>query len=262
MAQRVAPVHPARVEVPPAPFGRYRPRWWREVVFVGVLYGLYSLVRNAAPTQVAAAERNAAGVLRLEHLLRLDIEHHVNSFVAAVPAIAVPANYYYATLHFIVTASVLVWLFVARPRDYRAARTVLLVMTLLALVGYWLFPLAPPRLTPGEGFVDTVRTFGTWGVAPSAIVASASNQYAAMPSMHVGWALWSGLTVARYAPRRTVRALGLAYPVATLLVVVATGNHFVLDAVGALLVFGVATVVAGWLDRLPPDASRADPLAS
>ena len=132
-------------------------------------------------------------------------------------------------------------------------------MTLLALVGYWLYPLAPPRLAPGDGFIDTVRMLGTWGVAPSDIVASASNQYAAMPSMHVGWALWSGLTIARFAPRPTVRALGLLYPFVTFLVVIVTGNHFVLDAVGALLVFGLATVTATCLDRRSVGTSRADP---
>jgi len=81
-------------------------------------------------------------------------------------------------------------------------------MTLLALVGYWLYPLAPPRLMPGGGFVDTVRSWGTWGVAASEPVTSASNQYAAMPSMHVGWALWCGVIVARHVRRPAVQALG------------------------------------------------------
>jgi len=238
-----------------------RPRWWREVAFVGIVYFLYSLVRNAAPSRVLAAEHNTSVVMAVEHALHLDVEHAVNSFVAGLSAVAVPANYYYATLHFIVTGGVLLWMFAARPRDYRSSRTVLLVMTLLALVGYWLFPLAPPRLTPGEGFVDTVRAFGTWGVSPDTVVASASNQYAAMPSMHVGWALWSGTTLARYARRPVVRALGIAYPFATLFVVIATGNHFVLDAVGALLAFVLGTVAAASLIRMPALSTGTEPVS-
>ena len=116
-------------------------------------------------------------------------------------------------------------------------------MTLLALVGYWLYLLAPPRLMPGGGFVDTVRSWGTWGVAASEPVNSASNQYAAMPSMHVGWALRCGVIVARHVRRPAVQALGMLYPVVTLLVVVVTGNHFVLDAAGAVVAF-VAAVAA------------------
>lgn len=249
-------------ELPRAVAGRERPRLWPELAFIAVLYGLYSMVRNAAPEQVALAERNATAIMHLEHLLRLDVELRVNTFVAGLPALAVPANYYYATLHFVVTGGVLVWMYLARPRAYRTARTVLLTMTLLALVGYWLYPLAPPRLTPGAGFVDTVRTFSTWGVAPSAVVQTASNQYAAMPSMHVGWALWSGLAIARNARRTVTRILGALYPVVTLVVVVATGNHFVLDAVGALFVFALATVAAASLARMVARSPASVPLAT
>lgn len=262
MALRSSPLALRDPEVLRDARGTERPRWWRELAFIGILYGLYSMVRNAAPTQVRVAERNAASVIHLEHVLHLDVEHRINAFVASVEHLAVPANYYYATLHFIVTGSVLVWLFVARPRDYRKSRTVLLVMTLLALVGYWLYPLAPPRLTPGEGFIDTVRALGTWGVAPSTVVESASNQYAAMPSMHVGWALWSGLTIARFSRRPVVRALGVVYPFVTLVVVIATGNHYVLDAVGALLVFGLATATASSLASMSVVAAQLDPLTS
>ncbi|RYV52990.1 phosphatase PAP2 family protein [Pengzhenrongella frigida] len=220
-----------------------RPRWWRELSFVGVIYLAYSLIRNGAPEQVARAQDNARSIVHLEHLFGLDVEHGINAFVASLPALAIPANYYYATLHLAVTMSVLAWLYAVRSPEYRRARSVLLTMTLLALVGYWLFPLAPPRLMTGGDFVDTVRSFSTWGVAPSAPISTASNQYAAMPSMHVGWALWSGITLAQLARTPLLRGLGAAYPATTLLVVVATGNHFLLDAVAALVLFVVAIVI-------------------
>ncbi|QTE28191.1 phosphatase PAP2 family protein [Pengzhenrongella sicca] len=220
-----------------------RPRWWRELALLTPVYLLYSLIRNAVPERIDVAEANAHWILRVEDLVGLDVERWINAVAASHRVLAVPANYYYATLHFTVTASVLCWLYLAKPAHYLRARSVLLTMTVLALAGYYLFPLAPPRLTEGAGFVDTVRVFETWGNAASAPVVSASNQYAAMPSMHVGWALWSGVLIAQLARRPLVRALGILYPVATLLVVVATGNHFVLDAVAALLLFVVSRVV-------------------
>ena len=231
-----------------------RPAWWYELGFLGGLYLLYSLIRNAAPTRTALAEQNAASVMHLERILSLDIEQRANAFAASVHPLVVGANYYYSTLHFIVTGAVLVWVYVARPRQYRRVRSVLLGMTLLALAGYWLFPLAPPRLTTGYGFIDTVRVFGVWGATGSEPVVSVSNQYAAMPSMHVGWALWAGLTLAVLARRRLVRVLGASYPVLTFVVVVLTANHFVLDAVGAVLVFAVA---AGAVQLTSPE--RAGP---
>lgn len=236
----VSRVRRGQLRKPGRPNGDGRPAWWYELGFLGGLYLLYSLIRNAAPTRSALAEQNAASVLHLERILSLDIEQRANAFAASVHPLVVGANYYYSTLHFIVTGSVLVWVYVARPRQYRRVRSVLLGMTLLALAGYWLFPLAPPRLTTGYGFIDTVRVFGVWGSTGSEPVVSVSNQYAAMPSMHVGWALWAGLTLAVLARRRLVRVLGALYPVLTFVVVVLTANHFVLDAVGAVLVFAVA----------------------
>lgn len=214
--------------------------WWRELVFLGLVYLLYSVIRNAAPSHVGRAQLNATTILDLEGSLGLDVERSLNLRVGHLEWLAVPANYYYATMHFAVTLAVLVWLYRRRPHAYRTARGVLLAMTLLALIGYWLYPLAPPRLMPGGGFVDTVRIWGTWGVAASEPVTSASNQYAAMPSMHVGWALWCGVVVARNVRRPAFQTLGLLYPAVTLLVVVVTGNHFVLDAAGAVVAFAVA----------------------
>ncbi|WP_024287931.1 phosphatase PAP2 family protein [Cellulomonas sp. KRMCY2] len=238
----------------PGHVGSTRPRLWPELAFLGIVYLLYSVVRNAAPSRVARAVQNAHDILDLERLLGLDVEHSLNTMTTAIPAIAVPANVYYGTLHFAVTGAVLVWVYVSRPHAYRKARGVLLVMTLLALVGYWLYPLAPPRLTPGEGYVDTMRTLGIWGVAPSDLVVSASNQYAAMPSMHIGWSLWSGLVLVRHTARPVLRVLGALYPAVTLLVVVVTGNHYVLDAVGAVIVLVVAVgIVAATADLVTVD---------
>ncbi|MFE4455366.1 phosphatase PAP2 family protein [Streptomyces sp. NPDC056796] len=229
-----------------------RPRLWFEILLIAVSYWLYSLVRNAVPEQKAAALLNADRVWSFEQTLGLGFERAVNHAVNSVTWLIVSMNYYYATLHFIVTISVLVWLFRRHPGRYGAARLALFATTAVALLGYYVFPLAPPRLMHGGGFVDTVMLHETWGSMASGNFKHMSNQYAAMPSMHIGWSLWCGLTVCALAKAPWARILGALYPVATLVVIVATANHFWLDAVGgmACLAFGIAVSYA-WYGALP-----------
>ncbi len=202
---------------------------------IGLCYWAYTLTRNAVPEHETAAVHRAEAVLRIERALHVNVELTVNHAVASVRWLATGMNYYYATLHFVVTIGVLVWLYVRRPAHYRAASTTLYTTTALALVGFYLFALAPPRLLPGSGFVDTVAVLHTWGSFASGDVAELSNQYAAMPSLHIAWSLWSAVTIYRLARARWARALAVAYPVATLAVILGTANHFVFDALGGVL---------------------------
>jgi hypothetical protein len=228
-----------------------RPRIWFEIVLIALSYWTYSLIRNAVPEQRAAALRNADWIWQAEQVLGIAVERAVNNAVNGVTWLIVSMNYYYATLHFVVTIGVLVWLFRRHPGRYGATRTVIFATTGVALVGYYLFPLAPPRLM-NAGFVDTVQVHGTWGSMASGNLADMSNQYAAMPSMHVGWAVWCGITLAMLAKPLWVRVLGALYPVTTLVVIVATANHFWLDAVGGLLCLGFGYGLAyTWYGRLP-----------
>ncbi|MFD5041856.1 phosphatase PAP2 family protein [Streptomyces sp. NPDC058378] len=229
-----------------------RPRLWFEILLIAVSYWLYSLVRNAVPEQKAEALRNADWIWSLEHTFGLAFEESVNRAVNSVTWLIVSMNYYYATLHFIVTIGVLIWLFRRHPGRYAAARLILFATTAVALLGYYVFPLAPPRLMRGGGFVDTVMLHQTWGSMASGNFKHMSNQYAAMPSMHIGWSLWCGLTICVLATAPWARILGALYPVATLIVIVATANHFWLDAVGgmACLAFGI-TLSYAWYGSLP-----------
>jgi PAP2 superfamily len=226
-----------------------RPPLVGEVVLVVVSYVLYSAVRNGVPTHETAALERAVSLLAFEAALGIDIELSVNRAFAAVQWLIVGVNYYYATLHFVVTIGVLFWLYCRQPTHYRAARTVLYATNAVALLGFYLYPLAPPRLLPGYGYVDTVKVFDTWGSMASGDVASVSNQFAAMPSLHLGWSLWCGVAITMLARRRLVRVLGAAYPATTLVVIVATANHFVLDAVGGAVAlaagFGIQWVFTG-----------------
>lgn len=250
MATTAEPDAPADPDAPARLLPWWRRGWARELLVVVAVYVAYSLTRNLIPGQVAQAQANARDLLEAERALGLDVELGINLWGAGIPLLIVPLNYYYATLHLSVTALVMVWLYRRRYAVYARARNVLLTMTLMALVCYWLYPLAPPRLMTGEPYVDTVKEYVLWGFTPSDDLVALSNQYAAMPSMHVGWSIWVGVVLVRQARTRLVRALGVAYPVVTTFVVMVTANHFVLDAVAAVAFFGAAVVVTDVVTRM------------
>jgi hypothetical protein len=244
-----------------------RPLWWQELVIIGLGYWLYSLGRNAVPEQATIALRHGRSVQHLQDVLHLNWELSVNHFVARNEWLAQVMDYYYATLHFVVTIGVMVWLFVKSPHLYRGARTVLFTTTLIALLGFYLYPLAPPRLLPHYGYIDTLLKFHTWGSLADPKVAAHSNQYAAMPSLHIAWALWCGLSIFMCAQRLWVRLLALVYPLGTFLVIIGTANHFIIDAVGGAAIlaaaFGIQWLLSGHGAFTPaydaPDFGRPDP---
>ncbi|ACU72246.1 hypothetical protein Caci_3339 [Catenulispora acidiphila DSM 44928] len=227
-----------------------RPRLWTELALIVVGYVLYSLTRDAVPGQQATAMRRAESVLRSEHRLHIDIELSVNHALDKITPLIVGMNYYYATLHFVITIGVLVWLYVRHPQIYRPARTVLFLATLSSLIGFYFFALAPPRFLTDHGFISTVVTHHTWGSWGSSNVDSISNQYAAMPSDHIAWSGWCGIMLYRYAGRRWLRVAGLLYPLFTFTVIIATANHFVLDAVGGAIALSAAFAIQLLLSRL------------
>jgi PAP2 superfamily len=236
------------------------PRWWQEIGFILIIYFLYSLVRDAVPSHETGAFHHARTVLSIERATHLNIEHSLNKFVAHHAWLAYTANYYYSTLHFVVTIGVLIWLYVKHPMRYRAIRTVLIITNLLALIGFWFISVAPPRLL--HGYVDTLVRFHTWGSLASPAVASVSNQFAAMPSLHIGWSMWCAFAIVSLAKRRWVRVLGALYPVATFLVIVGTANHYVLDAIGGAVTLGIAIGIQRLLSGRPafarPPTAAAD----
>ncbi|MFE7545916.1 phosphatase PAP2 family protein [Streptomyces platensis] len=236
------------------------PRLWFEILLIAVSYWTYSVVRNAVPEQKIQALKNADWVWQAEHFLGIAVERTVNHAVNSVTWLIVTMNYYYATLHFVVTIGVLIWLYRWHPGRYAAARLALFTTTGLALIGYYLYPLAPPRLMPDGGFVDTLVHHGTWGSMASGNLAAMSNQYAAMPSMHIGWSLWCGITIALLAKPLWCRILGLLYPATTLLVIVSTANHFWLDALGGVLCLSLGFAFASaWYGSLPHRLAKVAP---
>ncbi len=241
-----------------------RPRadhWVRELIFAAVLYEVYNLIQHLLTGSTAHAQHNGRDLFDWERRWHLDPERFLNKVFDAHTVLAVPACYLYATLHFLVTPAVLIWTYRARPAAYRQARTVLIVMTVSALAGFRWFPAAPPRLLNGAGFTDTLTHFSRWGwwgsdALPSA-ASSLANQYAAMPSLHVGWAVWSGATIFSLTRQRTVRVLALVYPAVTTVVVLGTGNHYLLDAVAGAVLWLVAALCVNYQGQVKVAARRA-----
>ncbi|MFF3684880.1 phosphatase PAP2 family protein [Streptomyces sp. NPDC002187] len=228
---------------------RHRPRWWTELLLIAVVYAAYSAGRLLARGDVSTAVDNGLAILRAEKALHLNAEHPLNRLFTDVPALGIPADFAYASLHYLVTPAILVWLFRRRPAGYRAARTWLMCSTLLGLVGFTLMPTCPPRLLEaGHGFVDTMAqysSYGWWGGAASAPrgLGAMTNQYAAMPSLHVGWALWCGVMLWRHGRTPLMRTLAVAYPLLTTIVVMGTANHYFLDAAAGVAVMGVGALL-------------------
>lgn len=220
-----------------------RPNLLLELLLMRIGYWAYSWIRNTVPVDVReVAEKHGHQVLALERAIGVNIEHWFNHAVVSVPWMEAVLNFSYGAFHFFVTLVLLGWLYVRRPAIYRAARTVLAVATVLALVGFWLFPLAPPRLMPGLGFFDTRNGPQDLHSPSFGALTEVSNQYAAMPSLHIAWSLWCGLVLAALAPWLWLRFVGLLYPAFVVVVIIGTANHYVLDVAGGITVVGCGIV--------------------
>ena len=192
-------------------------RWARELALVAGLYAAYMAARALIGVHIDDAEARGADILGLEAAFALDIERPLNALLTAIPPLALLAAYIYATLHYVATPATLVWMAARRRGAYAVERNALLIATAIGLLGYWLLPTAPPRLV-GAGLTDTMAAFsdlGWWGGAASAPrgMESLSNQYAAMPSLHVGWAVWVAACLGAHARSRLVRRWAWTYPV-------------------------------------------------
>jgi PAP2 superfamily len=226
---------------------RLRPRPRRELGLIVLLYVGYSLARMVADADLGTAVVNADALLDLEGMLGLDVERAANEALMSVPGLALASSYWYSLLHYVVTPAVLFWVYRSHSGRYRRVRNALVTGTAIGLVGFVVVPMAPPRMLPG--YVDTLAAtseHGWWGGQASAPrgLGSLTNQLAAMPSLHVGWALWCAWVVLLCTRVTWLRLAAVAYAVGTTVVVVATANHYVLDAVAgaAVIAVGVAAV--------------------
>ncbi|MFC4053811.1 phosphatase PAP2 family protein [Actinomadura syzygii] len=218
-----------------------RPRPIRELLLIVALFAAYKLGRLFAAGRVGEAFGNARDVWHLERTLRLPSETGVQDGLMQSDVLVHAANSYYAFVHFPAAVAFLLWMYLRRPGHYRWIRRVLVGLTTAALGLHLLVPLAPPRMLPSTGLIDTAARFGpaVYGAPQSDTIA---NQYAAMPSLHIGWAavIAVGLVV---TSRTRWRWLWLTHPVVTVAVVVATANHYWLDGVVVLALLSVTVLL-------------------
>ena len=216
-----------------------------EISLIGVLYVFYTSSRMLASGDLAPALHRARELVRFERYVGLNWEHPINGFFADHGAVGLFGSYWYSTAHYIVTLTVLVWLYLRHRSDYVTMRRALVVATVLALGLYLLLPTAPPRFL--GGFVDVLNLHssqGWWGADASAPrgLGHLTNELAAFPSLHAGWALWVAIAIHEVTRNRVLRTLGWAHAVITATVIVGTGNHWTLDVIVGWLVVLVGCV--------------------
>jgi hypothetical protein len=218
----------------------------REILLIGTLYVFYTVTRTFADGDLGPAQDRAGDLRTLERVLHLDWEHAINNWFVAHSWAAIPASYWYASAHYVVTLFVLVWLYRKGPAHYSPARWALAVSCLIGLACYLLLPTAPPRLMGGYTDILSLHAnAGWWGSEASAPkgMGGLTNQLAAFPSLHAGWALWVALVVRRVTRNYWARGLAWTHAAITAIVVVGTGNHWILDVLAGWAV----VIVAMWL---------------
>jgi PAP2 superfamily len=222
-----------------------------ELLMVLAMFEFYRYGRLLSRGETASAYAHALRVHHLEHNLHLPSEATLQSLVPS-DALLHAANVYYFSVHFPTMIAFLVWGYLFRPREeYRWARNLVALLTATALVVHIVYPLAPPRMFPQWGFVDTMATFGPNAYAGTS--GAMANQFAAMPSLHIGWAALIAYVIHRTGPR-WLAWIATVHLTITVLVVVVTANHYWLDGIVALMLLAAAVLVLP-----PPRRNLPDP---
>jgi PAP2 superfamily len=220
------------------PLPRARTRWWLEALTIAWLCWVYDAITNLSPLRLAPALAHAGDVLGVERSLHLDPELALDRWLAGHHTLGLVVSDYYDNAHFVVTLSLLGWLWWRRADIYRPLRNSLVLVNLIAFAVFWLYPVAPPRML--KGFTDVVASTHAIGSWHGGALASHADELAAMPSLHIAWAVWCTVVLWRLSTRRWVRAIAVVYPCLTTAAVLGTGNHFVLDILGGLAVIALA----------------------
>jgi hypothetical protein len=228
--------------------GRYGFRMLVEIALCGALLIIYRAIRTINKTDMRVAFANARSVIRLENWLGLPFEDNLQSWLLDHPTLIKLLNHYYIFFHFPAAIAFLLWLYLRQPRHYVPFRNLMAFVTFVALIIHLLFPLAPPRMM--TGFVDTMREFGP-NIYPKNAIDGAANQIAAMPSLHFGWAMIEAIAVITILKSRW-RWLIVLHPLLMAMSIIATGNHWWIDAaaaaviiVGAVALYRVIKLWAG-----------------
>jgi hypothetical protein len=227
-----------------------RPAPLVEVAFLLLVILLFSWLHAAVGKDAAVATANALALQSMERALHLDIALGTNQWLTAHPALIQPAVYYYR-LYYVAIIGVLVWVFVRQADVYVKARRTLVAMVVLVLPVYWAVPMSPPRFAL-PGVVDIIAEHDILGGHASREIDDGQTVYSAMPSMHVGWSLWCAYAVwcALRVSHPRPALLSWLFPLGMVAVVLTTGNHYVLDIVGSVVLLTVSIAVAAAWGRL------------
>jgi membrane-associated phospholipid phosphatase len=241
---------------------RVLPKGWldllRQVSLFVSAFLVYDLVRGFVEGRGTAAFANARELITIERTLHLFVEPSVQTWASGSHVLMVGASWLYVNAQTSITIGALLYLYLRHNRSFYFVRNMLIVAMAIALLGYIVFPTAPPRFLPEWGFTDTVSDI-TGVRATSAGVDTFFNPYAAVPSMHVAFALMIGWPLAKLVRWRVARGFWALYPLLITFVIVATANHFIFDAVLGALTAGIAAYVADRLARRRPEAWRFEP---
>jgi len=244
--------------------------WWRELLIVIVVDVVYETVRNLSAGKPDKAYQNALKIIDWQKALRIWHEQAMQNFALDFTPLIVFANYFYGSVYIAATLFTLVFLYRKFPDDYPLFRNTLMIGTLCGLIGFALFPLMPPRLLDDTvllqglntgrwfGFVDTLVEYPTFWSFNDETMKTISNQFAAMPSLHCGWAFWGLIALLPRMKAWWSKTLVILYPVMTVYVVVITANHYLLDAVGGFLLFGAGYWIARAITRAGRRAPRGE----
>jgi PAP2 superfamily len=237
--------------------GRWLPNGWldaiRQLVLFAGAYYLYRLVRGFVDGQAGLAFENARTLVGFERSLGLFFEPGLQAWTRGQEWLLTWANWMYVNSHFVITTTFLIWLYIARNYAFYYVRNMFMVSMTLALAGYLVYPTAPPRFLPEWGFTDTVANFVGDGATNTA--GALYNPFAAVPSMHVAFALMIAVPGFALVRNRLIKAFWVIYPALVTFVVMATANHFWMDAaLGALVAAASASAASYAFARVRPEA--------
>jgi PAP2 superfamily len=240
---------------------RVLPQGWldvaRQVSLFLCAYFAYRLVRGMVEGRATAAFQHAREVISIERTLHLFVEPSLQAWASGSHLVMESASWLYVNAQTSVTIGALLYVYLRHNQSFYFVRNMLMIGMALALVGYTAFPTAPPRFMPEWGFIDSVADLTGVGASQgSGSMTALFNPYAAVPSMHVAFAVMIGWPLARLVRTPAVRVLWLVYPFLMTFVIVVTANHFFVDALLGALTAGAAAAGASWLARVRPDAWR------
>jgi membrane-associated phospholipid phosphatase len=223
---------------------KLRPSWWkggiRESTLVLLVYAVYTLIQDALPDKEFLAFHNAYNVIDLETRMKIFWEPGIQSWFLGSDFLIQLVNALYTLLFFPVFIGFGIWAYKRHREQYSIARNAILISAVIGFPGFVFYPMAPPRLFPNLGFVDTLAKYQLINLNTSSLPASMVNQYAAMPSFHMAWTLLVGIATVRMAKAWWLKLAGILLPLLMLVTIIATANHFIMDAVAGSVVAGLS----------------------